>query len=166
VVQIAFSTLSLWGQPQTDAPTLAWSRVVGALQQADDYWLVTGGPDGPSPRPVWGLWLENRLVLSVGSASHLRNLRTTDRVAVHLGDAHEVVIVEGHAEEETDTAELARIVAPYNQKYDWDWEDGAPVGAILRVDPDVVLAWRAAPTENARTTTFPIAAGKWTFRRA
>ena len=82
---------------------------------------------GPAPRPVWGLWLEERLVLSVGSSTHWRNLEVSDRVAVHLGDAHDVVIVEGTAQRETDATELARIVAPYNQKYDWNWEPGPTV---------------------------------------
>jgi hypothetical protein len=164
MVQIAFSTLSLWGRPHADAPALPWSWVVAKLQETDDYWLVTCGPAGPTPRPVWGLWLEHHLMLSVGSTSHLRNLRASDRLAVHLGDAHDVVIIEGQGHEETDAAALARIVEPYNQKYDWDWPPGQPFGAILRVDPDVVLAWRSAPTEDAQTATFPLAAGKWTFR--
>jgi hypothetical protein len=163
MAQIAFAPLSLWGEARIDAPPLPWSWVIDKLQESDDYWLVTCGPAGPSPRPVWGLWLENHLMLSVGSATHHRNLRASDRVAVHLGDAHDVVIVEGRAHDETDAAELARMVAPYNQKYDWDWPTGQPIGPILHVDPDVVLAWRSAPTEDAQTATFPLAAGKWTF---
>jgi hypothetical protein len=165
MVKIEFSALELWGEAKTDAPVLAWSWVVEQLQTADDYWLLTAGPAGPTPRPVWGLWIENHLMLSVGSTVHWRNLAASDRVAVHLGDTHEVVIVEGHARQETNETELARVVAPYNQKYDWDWEPGKPFGSIVAVDPAVVLAWRAAPTEEAKTAPFPLAAGKWTFQR-
>ena len=162
--RIVAETLALWGREQGDAPLLPWSWVVDRLQEAEDYWLVTTGPGGPAPRPVWGLWLEERLVLSVGSSTHWRNLEGSDRVAVHLGDAHDVVIVEGTAHRETDPKELARIVAPYNQKYDWNWEPGQPFGAILDVEPRVVLAWRAAATEDAQTSPFPLAAGKWSLR--
>jgi hypothetical protein len=160
-----FAPLTLWGEAKIDAPPLPWSWVVERLQSADDYWLVTAGPSAPAPRPVWGLWLENRLVLSVGSLVHLRNLQRSDRVVVHLGDAHEVVIAEGRGVLEADEKELARMVEPYNQKYDWDWQPGEPVGAILTVAPEVVLAWTAAPTEDARTAPFPLAAGKWLVRR-
>jgi hypothetical protein len=75
-------TLALWGREQGDAPRLPWSWVVDRLQEAEDYWLVTAAPAGPAPRPVWGLWLEERLVLSVGSSTHWRNLEGSDRVAV------------------------------------------------------------------------------------
>jgi hypothetical protein len=155
--------LTLWGKPNAEAPALPWSSVVDHLQQTEDYWLVTTGPSGPTPRPVWGLWIEDRLVLSVGSTSHWRNLRASADVAVHTGDAHEVVIVEGIAREETDPVELARIVEPYNQKYDWNWEPGQPYGPIVTIEPRVVLAWRAAPNEDAKDEPFPLAAGKWEF---
>jgi hypothetical protein len=155
--------LVLWGKPIDAAPPLPWSWVVDRLQETDDYWLVTTGPAGPTPRPVWGLWIEERLVLSVGSSSHWRNLRASTDVSVHLGDAHDVVVVEGDARQETEPRELARIVEPYNQKYDWNWEPGQPFGPILAVEPRVVLAWRAAPTEDAQDEPFPLAAGKWTF---
>jgi hypothetical protein len=165
VARIEASALKLWGEPKTDAPGLPWSWVVDRLQETEDYWLVTAGPAGPTPRPVWGLWIEDRLMLSVGSTSHWRNLGHASDVAVHVGDAHEVVIVEGKAREETDPRERARTVEPYNQKYDWNWEPGQPFGQILAVVPRVVLAWRAAPNEDAQTAPFPLAAGKWTFVR-
>ena len=97
-----FAPLRLWGEPTTDVPPLPWSWVLERLQSADDYWLVTAGGAGPTARPVWGLWLEHRLMLSVGSTVIRRNLEASNRVSVHLGDAHEVVIVEGHGLVETD----------------------------------------------------------------
>jgi hypothetical protein len=51
-----------------------------------------------------------------------------------------VVIVEGHA---AGPASAADIIAAYNQKYDWNYDLGE-YGPLQRVDPDVVLAWRAA----------------------
>jgi hypothetical protein len=160
--RIVAEPLRLWGK-EAETPALPWSWALDRLQQTEDYWLVTSGPAGPVPRPVWGLWIEDRLVLSVGSSTHWRNLRASDRVAVHTGDAHDVVIVEGVARRQDDPAELGRIVEPYNQKYDWNWAPNQPYGPILEVRPDIVLAWRAAPTEDAQTAPFPLAAGKWTF---
>jgi hypothetical protein len=161
---IEAAPLKLWGEDPEGSPApLPWSWAVEQLQTAEDYWLVTAGSRGSAARPVWGLWLDERLQLSVGSTTHLRNLRTSNRVAVHLGDAHDVVIVEGTAYQETDEQELARLVPPYNQKYDWNWEPGEPFGAIIAVAPAVVLAWSAAPNEDAQTAPFPLAAGKWTF---
>jgi hypothetical protein len=157
--------LTLWGHAPAGTPeAIAWSTVIERLQETDDYWLVTAGPTGPAPRPVWGLWIEHRLLLSVGSSTHWRNLRASDRIAVHVGDAHDVVIIEGRGTKETDPATLARLIEPYNQKYDWNWEPNQPYGPILEVRPDVVLAWRAAPNEEAATAAFPLAAGKWSFR--
>jgi hypothetical protein len=164
MTQFEFAPLKLWGEPKTDAPALSWSWVLEHLQVADDYWLVTAGPAGLAPRPVWGLWIENRLMLSVGSTVHLRNIESSDQVVVHLGDTHEVVIVEGRGLVESDEEVLARMVEPYNQKYDWDWQPGQPFGAIITVVPEVVLAWTAAPTEDAQTAPFPLAAGKWVRR--
>jgi hypothetical protein len=162
--KVTAAPLTLWGKAPAGSPAaLPWSWVVEQLQVTEDYWFVTAASHGPNPRPVWGLWLDDRLLLSVGSPTHVHNLRESNRVAVHLGDAHDVVIVEGTAHQETDEHELARLLPPYNQKYDWNWEPGQDIGAIFAVNPAVVLAWRAAPNEDAQTSPFPLAAGKWTF---
>jgi hypothetical protein len=157
--------LTLWGHAPAGTPeAIAWSTVIERLQETDDYWLVTAGPTGPAPRPVWGLWIEHRLLLSVGSSTHWRNLRASDRIAVHVGDAHDVVIIEGRGTKETDPATLARLIEPYNQKYDWNWQSSSDIGDILAVEPHTVFAWRAAPNEQAQTSPFPLAAGKWIVR--
>ena len=164
--EIEAAPLRLWGKPPAQAPApLPWSWVVEQRQENEDYWLLTAGTSGPAARPVWGLWLDDALRLSVGSPTHCRNLSESSLVTVHLGDAHEVVIVEGTARREESEHQLARLVPPYNQKYDWDWQPGQDVGPIFVVDPKVVYAWRAAPNEDAQTAPFPLAAGKWTFTR-
>jgi hypothetical protein len=155
--------LTLWGTAQETAARLPWSWALERIQATEDYWLVTTGPRGPAPRPVWGLWIDEHLLLSVGSTTHWRNLETSDRVAVHLGDTHEVIVIEGTARRETDEHALSSMVEPYNQKYNWNWKPDEPYGPFLAVYPNVVLAWTAAPTQQAQSEPFPMAAGKWRF---
>lgn len=154
--------IAMWGDAKREVDALPWPWVEERLAATEDYWLVTAGDRGPSPRPVWGVWLDSRLLLTVGSTSHWRNVRKSDRVAVHLGDAHEVVIVEGTGRQETDGPTLDRLVEVYNRKYDWNFPPGAP-GPVIAVAPTVVLAWRAGPTSEAKTNPFPLAAGRWLF---
>ena len=92
--------------------------------------------------------------------------RASDRVSVHLGDAHEVVIVEGRGLVETDDAELARMVAAVQPEVRLGLAARTTGSPILAVVPEVVLAWTAAPTEEAQTAPFPLAAGKWVVRGA
>ena len=155
------------GQEQADAPPLPWSWVVEHLQEAEDYWLVTAGrrrPDAPAgvgtvdrgtARPERRLEHALAQPRGLGSGRGPSRRRARGRHRRGHGAAARPI-----------PQELARIVEPYNQKYDWNWEPGQPFGAILDVEPDVVLAWRAAPTEDAQTSPFPLAAGKWSFHPA
>lgn len=158
--------ITMWRQVKDQAPVLDWSIVERRLTDAEDYWLVTSSAANgqPAPRPVWGLWWVDHLLLTVGSSTHWRNMVANERVAVHLPDAHEVVVVEGRAATVTDPAVLTEMVEVYNPKYGWDFPPGEP-GTVLRVDPDVVLAWETAPNAEAKQSTFPLAAARWVFDR-
>ena len=48
-------------------PALAWSWVEQQLRDAGTYWVVSNGPAHPSARPVWGIWHDAALHLSIGS---------------------------------------------------------------------------------------------------
>src|SRR5436190_19306723 len=87
-------TLRMYGEAGAHAG-LGWSWVQAELAGAGTYWLVlpTGAP--PHPRPVWGIWLDDRLQLSVGSPVLRRAGAVGDAVTVHLDSGTDVVIVEG-----------------------------------------------------------------------
>lgn len=157
----------MFGSDKDDTELLDWSWVDDRLTACEDYWLVSapsgGGSGGaPAPRPVWGVWLDGRLLLTVGSPSHWRNMKENPRVAVTTGDARDVVIVEGDATTEEDPAVLAAMVAAYNPKYGWNFpESGPDIGGVISVAPTKVLAWITAPNVEAKTSPFPVKAARW-----
>ncbi len=134
------------GRP--DAEPLAWSWVVDQLTAAGTYWVVTQehlDPEAlqwPHPRPVWGVWLDDSLYLSLGSPILNRHVGRSPHVAVHLDSGTDVVIVEGLALR-LGSAECVEAKAAYDAKYDWDY-DLPQYGNFTQVHPDAILAWRAA----------------------
>ena len=156
--------LTMFGAEKGDAPALDWPWVEERLTACEDYWLVTApfGGGAPAPRPVWGVWLDGRLLLTVGSTSHWRNVQDNPRVAVTTGDAHDVVIVEGDATTEENPAALAAMVVAYNPKYGWDFpETGPDIGGVISVVPRKVMGWITAPNAEAKTSPFPVKAARW-----
>jgi hypothetical protein len=156
------SDLTFWGRAAT-GDELTWEWAQQRLEEAADYWLVTVDAAGrPVTRPVWGIWRGDRLLLSVGSTSHWRNLRARQDVTVSLGDAAEVVVVEGRASVEEDDATLDAYVEAYNQKYAWSFTRETAGGAVA-VDPTAVLAWISGPPDVNAQDTFPLASSRWRF---
>jgi len=150
----------MYGRVATLEP-IEWTWVVERLEAAGTYWLATTNDDGtPHPRPVWGVWVDGRLFLSVGSHVHNRNLRQRPAVAVHLGDGVEVVAVHGTATQlDRDDPVLPRFVEVYDPKYSWQYSfDELP--PPVAVDPSVVVAWRSAGADGREGFR---AAGKWVF---
>ena len=151
-----------------DAPAIEWAAVQARLEAAEEYWLVSVGDDGtPAPRPVWGVWLDERLLLSVGSPSHWKAVRAHPAVTVHLPDPLAVVLVEGTARQATgDEGFFRRFVDVYNPKYSWGFDPTGPMvtDGVIEVVPSAVLAWTTVPVaECTPDMTFPAAAGRWTF---
>ena len=112
------------------------------LTAAGTYWVVAPTQGHPHPRPVWGLWSDHRLYLSIGSPTLLRALQGAVPISVHLGSDTDVVIVEGL------TDPLSRptphpLIESYNAKYDWDYQV-AEYGELTTVEPTKVMAWRSA----------------------
>lgn len=133
--------LRLFGSA-SDAALLEWSWVEQQLTDAGTYWVVAPSPDHPHPRPVWGLWLDGVLLVSIGSPVLAREVGADSRVTVHLDSGTGVVIVEGRGATVTDAATLDRFLPAYNGKYDWNYtldEYGPPT----RIEPERVLAWRS-----------------------
>jgi hypothetical protein len=153
----------MWDKP-AKGEALPWSWAEERLRTAETYWLSTVSAGGrPAVRPVWGVWLHDRLFLSLGSSTSWRNLQAGNgAVTVSLGDAVEVVIVDGTAGVEDDERVLADMCDAYNPKYAWNFELGSLPGVILRVEPDVVIAWKTVPVEDCTwDMEFPDASGRW-----
>jgi len=145
----------MWGQP-AQGGSLDWSWVDDQLTGADVYWIVVGAVDRPQPRPVWGIWRGERLLLSIGSPRVNAAIGDGSPVTVHLGGAVDIVIVEGTVTGKSDDHDA---VAAYNSKYDWDYRIDV-YGSFTVIEPDKVMAWQAmgaAGRDGSR------AAGRWRF---
>ncbi len=120
--------------------------------------MVPRGDGHPHPRPVWGLWRDGRLLLSVGSPTVAAQLRADPTVTVHLGSGTDVVLVEGRVVGATrDPAALDQYVGKYERPYDVDEH-----GPLTEVAPERVLAWRAAGRDGRDGFA---AAGRWDLSR-
>jgi hypothetical protein len=132
--------LHLYGALSERAP-LAWPWVDEQITAAGTYWLVARTQGHPHPRPVWGIWHEQRLYLSIGSPVLLRAVREDPAVTIHLDSGTDVVIVEGVTSPSTPTRPA--LIQAYNRKYDWDYVV-SQYGELTVVEPTKVLAWRTA----------------------
>jgi hypothetical protein len=133
------AALRLYGQP-SDKPSPAWEWVDDQLSVAGTYWVVTPTPTHPHPRPVWGVWWEERLHLSVGSPTLAGAMLPTTPVTVHLDSGIDVVIVEGNVVGPSTDPEL---IAAYDSKYTWEY-DVEQYGPLTTIAPTQILAWRSA----------------------
>jgi hypothetical protein len=132
-------------------PLLPWSWASERLVAERSYWVVTVTSRGrPHARPVWGVYDEEAIYLSVGAAGFQRNQQQRE-VSVHVDSADDVVIVDGLAERVTDAAVRRRIGAIYNPKYDMA-ADAEYVN--YRVMPRVAWGWRDGDVDTATKWTF------------
>jgi len=132
--------LHLYGQ-RSDVAALAWSWADRQLATAGTYWVVGRTQGHPHPRPVWGIWHEQRLHLSIGSPTLRRSIREERAVTVHLDSGTDVVIVEGVAVPAAPTTPA--LLEAYKRKYDWDYQV-SQYGDLTQLEPTKILAWRAA----------------------
>jgi len=132
--------LRLYGA-RSDRTALVWPWVEQQLAGAGTYWVVAGNQGHPHPRPVWGVWHQQRLHLSVGSPTLRRFIREDPAVTVHLDSGTDVVILEGVVAPGLPTTPAVREA--YDAKYDWQY-DVPQFGDLVVVDPSKVLAWRTA----------------------
>jgi hypothetical protein len=129
-----------YGQPSEHRP-LEWTWVESRLVEAGTYWVIARNTGPPHPRPVWGVWLDQELYLSIGTPAITRTLANDSQLTVHLESGVDVVIVEGLCAVTGPTPEAA--LQAYQRKYDWDY-DVAAYGELRRVRPTAVISWRAA----------------------
>jgi hypothetical protein len=150
-----------YGVPATGGEFIPWEHVVERLAAAKGYWLSTVTPaNRPQSVPIWGVLVHDDLYLEIGSpaTAKSRNLEANREIEVHLDDIDDVVIIRGAAEPVAPGPALgSAVAAAMTAKYpDYkpgptDWDNGG----LIRVDPRVVLAWRAMST-----------ATRWRFARA
>lgn len=150
-----FDPLRMYGQP-SDRPPPDWNWVHEQLSAAGTYWVTARTAGYPHPRPVWGIWRDVRLYLSIGTHITSRVLVADPVVTVHLDSGTDVVIVEGHA---AGPVVEPAVLADYDRKYDWRY-DPAEYGPLTCVAPETILVWRSAGwagREGFQST------GRWRF---
>jgi hypothetical protein len=143
---------------EAEATALAWSWVVEQLEASGTYWVNAVADRHPHPRPVWGVWVDDSLHLSIGSPVVARQAAADPRVTVHLDSGTDVVIVEGEASIPAG-APAPSVVDAYDAKYDWHY-DIEEYGPFTVVRPERVLAWHSAGwagRDGFQQT------GRWTF---
>ncbi len=129
-----------YGIPRSKEGLLRWEQVEERLAASMHYWFATTSPGGkPHVNAIWGVWVIGALYSGGGpQVRWFRNLEADPRIAVHLEDGKEVVIVEGRAERTSaeDDEEVTAVKAAYKDKYDLDHP--AP---FWRITPTLAFAW-------------------------
>ena len=141
---------------RAEADGLEWRWVEDQLVNAGAYWVVTPGSDHPHPRPVWGIWYDDELFLSIGSPKIKADAQAQGAVTVHLGSVNDVVIVEGRT---AGSAADSHLLNAYTAKYDWNYTVDE-YGPFTLVEPAKGIAWRSAGW--AGRDGFQ-ATGRWAF---
>ena len=90
---------------------------------------------------MWGVWLDRRVLLSIGSPTLRRSIGHDPAVTVHLSSGTDVVIVEALALPDVTTT--PEMVAAYDEKYDWSYSV-TEYGELTALRPTRILAWQAA----------------------
>ncbi len=132
---------------------LEWSWAVEQIAANRNYWVSTVRSDGrPQARPVWGVWFEDVLYLTVGHGGFQRAKKTPDGhfdVQVSLDSAVDVVMIEGTAVRIPSASQAA--CDAFNIKYEWDLK---PDWINFRIQPRVAYGWK---DEDVKTAT------RWVF---
>jgi hypothetical protein len=143
-----------YGIASGDEGQLEWAWVEEQCTGSRNYWVCTTRADGrPHAMPVWGLWLDGRVVFSTDPSSlKARNFLARPEVVVHLESGDDVVVIEGRVEE-MDRALLPAFLDAYEAKYDYR-PNAEQTEGVYQVRPERVLAWRETdfPTSATRFT--------------
>lgn len=148
-----------YGLSQTRENLLTWDWVREQMTKSRNYWISTTRPDGrPHAMPVWGVWLDNRLIFGTDRKSRKAlNLAVNPAVSAHTESGDDAVIIEGVVEEVTDRETFNRYTAATAAKY-----PGMPAEA--EPDPDnIILCVRARTVFALRERDFPKTATRWRF---
>ncbi|HKN94463.1 MAG TPA: pyridoxamine 5'-phosphate oxidase family protein [Thermoleophilaceae bacterium] len=138
---------------------LPWERVEQWLEAARNYWVSTTRPDGrPHAKPVWGLWLDGRVLFSTDPNSVTgRNIAAGSPVQIHLESGDEVAILDGDLEWPDDPDLLARAVDAYEKKYGIRFDPAPGETPFMALRPGKILSWEEAdyPETATRWDVYP-----------
>ena len=147
-----------YGVPTSEEGLLPWSHVRERMEGAQHYWISTVGPGGaPHPRPIDGMWLDDRLYFGGSPQSRWwRNLATNASASIHLEDAESAVILDGSVRIlRPDRALAERLVSASNAKYalgqKLDDYEGAEVAEF---SPHRAFAWTVLYRDATRWQIF------------
>ncbi|WP_375499002.1 pyridoxamine 5'-phosphate oxidase family protein [uncultured Jatrophihabitans sp.] len=136
---------------------MTWPSIAERLAPARSYWLNTVDRDGgPHVVPVWGAVLSGVWYsYTERSTSRARNLAGDPRVAVHLDDAEDVLIVHGTLVDIGPPNGRSDVVKAFAAKY--TRPDDVPFlpssdpafDVLVALRPTRALAWRLSDYENS-----------------
>jgi hypothetical protein len=140
---------------------LAWPWAETRLVNSRNYWIVTCSPNGsPRARPVWGVWLQDKLYFSTGSLIR-RDLSENSNVSVNLESGDECVIVEGEASPLEDVEAMREVADAYNRKYSWTIEPSP--GEFFCVVPRLAFGWLCDGSGLDGGALYSQTATRWSF---
>jgi hypothetical protein len=142
-----------YGVPRTRQGLLAWSHVVGRLEEARVYWISTVDPQGrPHATPVDGLWREDALYFGGSPRTRRnRNLEVNPAVCLHLESGTDVVILHGEAHLTSVAAATAAWLAEANsRKYGYPSKPEDYRSGVHVFRPSIGFAWTRFPKDVTR----------------
>ena len=150
VEQEPVTELSRFSSP--NAVQTEWSRARTELADAEVYWLSTVRPEGrPHVTPLLGVWLDGAMYFCTGPDERkAKNLQQNPHCILTTGqnglDGLDVV-VEGHAVEVGDGAELEQVANTYESKYGarFTAPGGTWFGLSEAIRAATVLVYRVTP---------------------
>jgi hypothetical protein len=107
----------------TDETTVKpWSQARGCLESAPKIWLSTMRPDGrPHVMPVLVVWVDDAPHFTTRPTSRKgRNLAGNPHCVLSVAADELDLVVEGTAIRAEDEAELLRVAAAFQAKYEWE----------------------------------------------
>ena len=142
-----------------DAGLLEWDTLIWRFATEKSYWLASA--DGkPHSMPVWGIWHDNTFKFSTSGASRkAKNLRANPFAVVHTANTEATLILECHARELIDPAELQKFVDEYNPKYKWAFSVDDLREGVFALSPRKAFAWTGGEGD-----AFTHTATRWTFK--
>ncbi|MFE4449646.1 pyridoxamine 5'-phosphate oxidase family protein [Streptomyces sp. NPDC056796] len=113
------------------------------LEKDQDAWVATASADGvPCLVPLWFVWDRNTLLLATRRTNPTAvNVTPSGQIRVTVGNARDVVLIEGTAEVVEGTDLPTASGDAFAEKLNWD-PRGHPTWVYLRITPYALKAWR------------------------
>ena len=137
---------------------MTWPSIIERLAPARSYWLSTVARDGaPHVVPVWGAVVaEVWFCYTERATTRARNVALDPRVAIHLPDAEDVLIVHGALVDVGPPDSRSDVVAAFATKYehpdDLQYLPSADPAfdVLFALRPSHALGWQLTDYENSQ----------------